>query len=137
MYSAVDPSQLIEIEKTKMAELQRSLPELEAIFNASSRKPKVTYYEGMEGIKEVYGDMLKEKKPIFAYEDLEHMKASMPKSFYDYFPPERARRGDPAQVDIARFCRSARIREEQRPITARKQVPGRRRLQNGDQYLWR
>jgi sugar-specific transcriptional regulator TrmB len=95
VYSAVAPSQLLEMEKTRLTELEKFLPELLAIHNKSKKKPRVTFYEGVEGIEEVYGDMLKEHKEIIAYEDLEHMKMILPKAFYDYFPPERARRGIP------------------------------------------
>ena len=93
VYSAVHPEQLIELEKTRITELQSMLPELLAVYNSSNQKPRVTYYEGVDGIKEVYGDMLKDKKEIWAWEDLEYMKTALPKNFYDYFPPERAKRG--------------------------------------------
>lgn len=93
IYSAIDPDQLIEIEKTRLSELERTLPELRAIQNKSRTKPRVAFYEGIDGIKEVYADMLKDKKEILAYEDLEHMNIALPKTFYDWFPPERARRG--------------------------------------------
>ena len=93
MYSAVNPEQLVEIEKTRLAELERLTPELLAIQNKSKTKPRVMFYDGAEGIKEVYADMLKDKKEIIAFEDLEHTKKSLPASFYDYFPNERAKRG--------------------------------------------
>lgn len=92
VYSAIDPEQLVEIEKTRLIELERTLPELRAIKNKSRSTPRVAFYEGIEGIKEVYADMLKDKKEIHAFEDLEHMKAVLSKQFYDWFPPERARR---------------------------------------------
>ncbi len=92
VYSATHPEQLLEIEKTRLAELERLMPELLAIQNQSQTKPKVTFYEGVDGIKEVYADMLKDKKHIIAFEDLEHMKEGLPSSFYDFFPSERAKR---------------------------------------------
>ncbi len=92
VYSAVDPEHLIEIEKTRLKELERLTPELKAIQNKSKTKPRVTFYEGMERILEVYTDQLKEKKPIVAFEDLEHMKIAMPESFYHTWAPERAKR---------------------------------------------
>ena len=107
VYSAVAPSQLLEMEKTRLTELEKFLPELLAIHNKSKKKPRVTFYEGVEGIEEVYGDMLKEHKEIIAYEDLEHMKMILPKTFYDYFPPERARRGIPFK-SITRDTATAR-----------------------------
>lgn len=95
VYSAADPEQLIELEKARLSELERALPELRAIKNKSRTKPRVTFYDGVEGIKEVYADMLKEKKEITAFEDLEHMNLGLSKQFYDWFPAERARRNIP------------------------------------------
>lgn len=92
MYSAVAPEQLVEIEKTRLAELEHALPELRAIQNESMTKPRVAFYDGIEGIKEVYADILKDKKEIVAFEDLENMKKVLPDSFYRWFPTERARR---------------------------------------------
>lgn len=93
VYSAIHPEQLIEVEKTRLSELQRTLPELLAIYNKTQDRPKVSFYDGIEGIKEVYADMLADKHQIIAFEDLEHMKIALPKTFYEYFPPERAKRG--------------------------------------------
>jgi HTH-type transcriptional regulator, sugar sensing transcriptional regulator len=93
LYSAVHPSQLIEIEKARLAELDRALPELLAIYNKSATKPKVTFYEGVDGIKEVLLDMLKEKQPVAAVSDYKQMAESLGDYYFDIFPPERARRG--------------------------------------------
>jgi sugar-specific transcriptional regulator TrmB len=107
VYSAVHPQRLLEMEKIRLAELEYCLPELMAIQNKSKTKPRVTFHEGIEGIKEVYTDMLNEKKEILAFEDLEHMKIALPSSFYEYFPPERARRQIPFK-SILRDSKEAR-----------------------------
>src|SRR3989344_3445304 len=49
VYSAVHPRQLLEIEKTKIIELEHAMPELLAIQNKSKTKPRVTFYDGIEG----------------------------------------------------------------------------------------
>lgn len=41
--------------------IKTSLPELEAIYNKDEVKPKITFYEGIEGIKNVFEDTLREK----------------------------------------------------------------------------
>lgn len=92
VYSALNPHQLLERTKSQVGELESLLPDLAALNNASSHKPRVTYYEGIEGTEAVYADMLKEKKEILAYEDLEHMKAVMRESFFKTWPAERAKR---------------------------------------------
>lgn len=91
VYSAVHPDQLIEIEKTRLHELQRLRPELVALYNASSSKPRVTFYEGIEGIKNVYGDILKERQPLVGWSDIEH-RSKILGPFFESYAPERARR---------------------------------------------
>jgi sugar-specific transcriptional regulator TrmB len=93
VYSGVHPNQLLEIEKARLAELDRTLPELLAIYNNSTTKPKVTFYEGVDGIKEVLLDMLKEKQSVSAFSDYKQMAATLGDYYFDIFPPERARRG--------------------------------------------
>ncbi|MEK7648066.1 MAG: helix-turn-helix domain-containing protein [Patescibacteria group bacterium] len=107
VYSAVHPEQLLEIEKTRLTELERLMPELTAIYNKSESKPRVTFYERLDGTEEVYADMLSEKKPILVYEDLEHMKSGMRPGFYSTWPGERARRGIPLK-SISRDSATAR-----------------------------
>lgn len=92
IYSGVDPKQLLEIEKLRVKELENIMPELLAIQNKSHTKPRVSFYEGIDNVLAVYDDQLKERKPIFAFEDMEYMKMAMPESFYNNWPAERARR---------------------------------------------
>ncbi len=92
MYSAVPPDQLLEVQKLRAQELERALPELRALHNASRKKPRVTFYEGVENVLAVYDDQLKERQPIVAYEDLEYMERAMPEHFYASWPAERAKR---------------------------------------------
>lgn len=92
IYSAVHPDRLVEMQRTRLGGLERILPELLAINNQSAQKPKVTFYEGPKGIEDLYADMLRDKKEIFAYEDLDNLKAGLSAHFFEYFPKERARR---------------------------------------------
>lgn len=93
LYSSVQPKLLLEMEKARLRDLvETTIPELEALTNSKKNKPSVFYFEGKTGIQEVYADMLKERKPILELEDLEAIRNILPKSFYDYFPAERARR---------------------------------------------
>ncbi|MEK7068830.1 MAG: hypothetical protein AAB947_00440, partial [Patescibacteria group bacterium] len=82
----------VEMQKTRLGGLERILPELLAINNQSAQKPRVTFYEGIKGIEDVYADMLREKKEILSYEDMDNLKAGLPERFFNYFPKERARR---------------------------------------------
>jgi len=92
VYSAVHPEQFVEIEKARLKEVERALPELLAIQNQSKTKPRVTFYEGVVGIKEVYADTLKDKQPIVGWSDFEHMAKILGVEYFDVYPAERARR---------------------------------------------
>lgn len=92
VYSAVHPERLLEMQRTRLGGLERILPELLAINNQSLKKPNVTFYQGLKGIEDVYADMLREKKEILAYEDLDHLKGDLPQRMFGWFPKERAHR---------------------------------------------
>lgn len=109
LYSAVDPKQLLEMERARLQELEDSvIPGLEAIHNSRKEKPAVLYFEGVEGIKEVYADMLKERQTIYELEDLEYIKKVLPKSFYEYFPAERARRN----IELKAISRDSKVTKD-------------------------
>ncbi|MFA6383170.1 MAG: helix-turn-helix domain-containing protein [Parcubacteria group bacterium] len=58
-YSAEDPRTLEEKLDERKNTLKRIMPELLSIANAMDKKPKIRFFEGSEGIKEVYKDTLK------------------------------------------------------------------------------
>jgi sugar-specific transcriptional regulator TrmB len=58
LFSASDPRKLEEDMDEKRHVLKRMLPELLSIANALDSKPKVRFFEGIEGIKEAYKDTL-------------------------------------------------------------------------------
>jgi sugar-specific transcriptional regulator TrmB len=60
-FVAEPPSRLLMLAKEVEEGLKSSLPELEGIYNKSSVKPKITFFEGIEGIKNVFEDTLREK----------------------------------------------------------------------------
>lgn len=91
LYSAVGPEQLVEIVKNRLHELQDVIPELLAIANASRKKPRMMFFEGIDGIKNIYADILKDRKPVVGWSDFEHNLKVM-RRFYETYVPERSRR---------------------------------------------
>jgi sugar-specific transcriptional regulator TrmB len=57
-YYAEDPRKIGDQIEEKKEKYLRMLPELLSITNLIDKKPKIRYFEGMEGIKEVYRDTL-------------------------------------------------------------------------------
>jgi sugar-specific transcriptional regulator TrmB len=59
MFTAQEPDNLLLFLKQRENVLEQIMPDLEALKNTSAQKPAIRVYEGIEGIKQVYMDMLK------------------------------------------------------------------------------
>ena len=57
-FIANPPENLIKIIEERKRELKEDLPELLGIFNTKARKPKVEYFEGLDGIIQLYENTL-------------------------------------------------------------------------------
>lgn len=83
--------------KTKHEEFKKVFPELEALFNLSSEKPTVRFFEGQEGVRAIYDDMIesgeKVVRDIYSLEYSEQVKALFPKQEYDDFLKKRKELG--------------------------------------------
>lgn len=67
-FVAVDPSDLEKIIKRRDEVLKETIPELKALSGTSAlTKPRMRLYEGLDGVKIVYQDILDTKKPIKAF----------------------------------------------------------------------
>jgi sugar-specific transcriptional regulator TrmB len=96
-YSAVSPHHLVDEQKSKVASMERLIPQLLAIQNNVRNKPRVSFFEGVDGIKEIYNMTLRDKKIIYAWEDLDKTFDIMPAQFAKWYPAERAARKIPAR----------------------------------------
>jgi len=65
-FTAVDPEKLAGVEKERLKMIEKTLPQLKSIFNVSGVKPKVSFYEGREGLGEVYEDTFRQKGEILS-----------------------------------------------------------------------
>lgn len=69
-FSPADPEVLIKKLKEKESLAKEILPQLQNLYNSSKTKPFIRYFEGREGIKEMYEDSLRSCKKgdeILAY----------------------------------------------------------------------
>jgi sugar-specific transcriptional regulator TrmB len=67
LYIAAEPSELMGLIKSKEEMLLSVLPDLNALNNLSVKKPKIRYYEGIEGIVKVIKNSLNAKKEILSF----------------------------------------------------------------------
>ncbi|EKD23123.1 MAG: transcriptional regulator, TrmB [uncultured bacterium] len=52
-YKALSPNKLVRIQKQRLEDVENALPILLGMFNKSDKKPKISYYEGVEQIKNI------------------------------------------------------------------------------------
>ncbi len=88
-FYAEDPRILQEkIEERKKA-IEKIIPQLLSITNLIDKKPKITFYEGLEGIKDVYRDTLKyPDQEMLAWVSQDAFRV-LDKEFIDYYIPKR------------------------------------------------
>lgn len=90
-YYAEDPRKIENQLEERRENLKKMLPELLAIANVIDKKPKIRYFEGIEGIKDVYKETLKyPDQEILAWiTGLPLSNAVYHQFFYDCYTPKR------------------------------------------------
>lgn len=95
MYTPSPPERLIQyledsVQKyTSLVGVAHSiLPELKSMYVGVGPKPRVQFFEGLEGIKTAYEDTLTAQETIRAYASIENMHDAL----FDYFPEYYQRR---------------------------------------------
>jgi sugar-specific transcriptional regulator TrmB len=68
-YTAISPEDLFAIMSSRLENAHAALPELKALNQSKDYKVRATYYEGMDGLKEMYKKMIKtmEGKEIISF----------------------------------------------------------------------
>lgn len=87
-YNAESPDKLVFIlekqaqeAENKISEIKKIIPDLKSIHNVRGR-PKVRFYEGVNGLKDVYEDTLTSHEEILAYANVDQMHQTL----LGYFP---------------------------------------------------
>lgn len=99
-FSAILPEELIDYADRKSMEWKNTsnkisvlLPKLLQIAPMSANLPKIRFYEGVEGIKEVYADTLKNTSEIVGFLTVERIPQELKRYFIDYYTPKRKKEG--------------------------------------------
>ena len=87
---AEDPHTLIQKADEQKKQLEKILPEFLSIYNLPGEKPKVRFYQGIEGLKKVYEDTLKESNPIYLISDYEKMFSAIETDWMWQYGEKRA-----------------------------------------------
>ncbi|MFH1030557.1 MAG: helix-turn-helix domain-containing protein [bacterium] len=94
LFIAAEPETLKRIIKQKEKMLSEIMPELKSISNIGFTKPKVMYYEGREGIREIFWDTIKIKTGMaYWISIIDELTALVGEDFVYKYIEEKAKRG--------------------------------------------
>lgn len=100
-YSPAAPSKLMELLEEKKQFIEGSMPELEELFSKPKAKQKVYLFEGIEGFKNILGEILKDRKDWLAFVSSGYSTRVLDKKFVDYWERKRAMAGIKAKWIVA------------------------------------
>lgn len=84
-------SNYIKANQNYIEEAKDIIPKLKSLHNVRGR-PQIRFYEGKEGIQQVYEDTLTSKETIRAYASVEDTQHTLPEYFPEYYK-RRAKKG--------------------------------------------
>jgi HTH-type transcriptional regulator, sugar sensing transcriptional regulator len=94
-FVAIAPDELIAVIKSKVESAEKdALPELKAISKGKEYKVNVSYYEGLDGVKEMYNKLIKEAKGREIKGFYAHQRDTVPeleKYFWEELNPRLAK----------------------------------------------
>ena len=92
-FKVIDPDQFL-VKLERQAELAReALPQLLLFKNAGKGKPKVEYFDGIEGIRSIYEDTLNcKEKTIYNVANVENLVESVGNDFLDIYIKKRIKK---------------------------------------------
>jgi len=96
-FVAEDPAKIRKDLEDKLKTFDELLPELRSIYNSKVSKPKLRFYEGKGGIKEVYKDTLRYKSEILAFAS-ETLLHTLGEDFSDDYVTKRTKAGIPVRA---------------------------------------
>ncbi len=102
----------------RITKAEAFLPELRSV-HATQNRPRIKFYEGTEGLKQVYEDTLTSTEPIRAYANADEAQKGIPNYFPEYYK-RRARKNIPIRAIVPKtpggIVRNAFDTEEKREV---------------------
>lgn len=93
VFNAESPKKLEERAMETASHIKNVMPELLAMANAIDQKPSVRYFEGKDGIRDLFKDMLEyPKSELLEWYSESYISDFDEKFFSEYFTPERVKR---------------------------------------------
>jgi sugar-specific transcriptional regulator TrmB len=106
-FMALEPDNLITVFENYQTDLKKALPELKAINNIGGTKPRVMFFEGQAGIKNIYYDTIEEKPEIILQWNTTDIAKVLPD-----FPEEYLRFRSSRQIKAKRIAPDDKLWQE-------------------------
>ncbi len=106
---AEEPQVLIDKKQSELAMLEETVPELRLLLRTAKIKPHIVFYDGIEGLKKVYVDNLREGKPILEFIGLDNIHPEIDEYAKNYYIPTRMNKKIPLKVIISGKTTTERI----------------------------
>ncbi|MFH0769857.1 MAG: helix-turn-helix domain-containing protein [Candidatus Peregrinibacteria bacterium] len=92
-FAVESPKILVLKQREKFERAEKLLPELLSITNALAYKPKIQYYEGLEGMKNIFEETLTSSSELLGYTNLEDIPKVIPEDFLRRYAERKIARG--------------------------------------------
>jgi HTH-type transcriptional regulator, sugar sensing transcriptional regulator len=99
LFYAEEPETLNRLLDEKRRKLEDIMPVLKSLQNTAGQKPKIRYYEGKEGLRQVYRDTLNFKGELLAF-----LNENIIKYLGDEFAEEYIEKRKTAQITVRAIC---------------------------------
>lgn len=83
-YSVDDPRQIVHLAQQKAKILEETLPQLEAIYGLAKERPKVRFYQGKEGMKQILEEVLKDKQECLCFSSADDLFETLGDDFLKF-----------------------------------------------------
>lgn len=100
-FQVVDPNILAKKLEDKYVQFKSALPSLAALADQYHNKPRIQYFEGITGVKEMYEDLLTSSEPICAFLGTQVIAPELKKYLFEEFLPRRVASGIKAKVILS------------------------------------
>ena len=115
LFIGEDPEKILRDLENKEKLLSGILPQLKAVYNIKGVKPKIRFYEGKEGLREVYADTLKYSGEIAAFASEDVVRA-LGREWADDYLKKRVKKNIRVRVILPKTEYVSKIVEEDREL---------------------
>ena len=117
LFAAQDPERLLSLLENRKEIVRKAMPDFASLYNLKGGESTIKYYEGLEGIKAVYEDLIKTIRPHENYSIISNQAGwlDLDKEFFQDFTERRAKlpinirllsQDSPAAREFAKFARN-------------------------------